>query len=234
MVYVVHGFNVDRPSGHESLFAFAQRLASRTPDAAYVAVTWPGHSWAGPASYPLEGNDADDSAVELARFIDRVHPAGTELSFVTHSLGARVVLGAVRRLAPGRYPLTEVCTMAAAVDDFSVSIPSAYRAEVERAGRVAVLASERDAVLRLAYPLGDFLQSFLFFWKDVPGLALGYHGPRAAPNRPIPANVRHTQIPRAVGAGHGDYLFSGTPNARQARAAAFAAAVVARDAAPEY
>ena len=228
-MYLVHGFNVNRASGQGKLAELGAQVLARAADTAIVVVTWPGDSWAGPASYPFEGNDADDSGSELARFIDRVHPAGTELSFVSHSLGARVVFETVKTLAPARYPVRQVCVMAAAIDDFSVSATEDYRVEVELAGRVAVLASARDPVLRLAFPLGDLLQAFLFFWKDVSGLALGFHGPRPSGSYAVPANVVHVQIADSLGVGHGDYLYAGTPNEAQSRAAAFATAAMAGD-----
>ena len=233
VIVLVHGFNVDRPSGQAKLHAFAGKLPGAT-DAAIVAVTWPGDSWAGAASYPFEGNDADDTAIELARFLDRVIIEGTPLSFASHSLGARVVFGAIERLEAGRYPIGQLCVMAAAVDDFSVSAPADYRPPVEAAERVAVLASQSDSVLKWAYPLGDLLQSFLFFWKDHVGLALGYHGPRPYQRLGVPTDVLHEQIATSLEVSHGDYLFDGEPSAKQARAAAFANAVLAGEAAPRY
>jgi hypothetical protein len=114
--------------------------------------------------------------------------------------------------------------MAAAVDDFSVSETYVYRKQVEAAKRVAVLASERDNVLRWAYPLGDTIQSFFFFWKDIPGAALGYHGPRASYDEKVPANVEHVQIPTHCGVDHSDYLWNepGKPSELEKRALAFA------------
>ena len=221
VVFLVHGFNVDRAGGQAQLKAFADRLRLAA-DVALVAVTWPGDSWAGPASYPLEGNDADDTAAELAKFIQWVLPRQTELSFVSHSLGARVVFETVKRLPPRAYRVAQLCVMAAAVDDFSVSEPPVYLRQVEAASRVAVLASERDNVLRWAYPLGDLLQSFVFFWKDAGGLALGYHGPRPGRFDPVPANVTHVQIPTNCGVDHSDYLFPGQPSPLELRAVAFA------------
>jgi hypothetical protein len=225
VVFVLHGFNVDRVGGQKQLKAFADRL-NIPGNPAFVALTWPGDSFAGPASYPLEGNDADDSAHELAKFIEWAIPPGTKFSFTSHSLGARVVMETIKRL-PRDYPIDQVCVMAAAIDDFGVSEPKTYRAEVERATRVAVLASERDNVLRWAYPLGDFLQSFLFFWKDVSGSALGYHGPRPTQDKhSVPENIEHVQIPTSAGVDHADYLFPEEPSPLEERAVAFANAAM--------
>ncbi len=248
VTFLIHGFNVNRTSGRTKLHAFAEGLVAQRPatpgaaaggdggaaDPAMVAVTWPGDSWAGPLGYPLEGNDADDTAAALADFIETWIPAGATLDFVTHSMGGRVAFETMKRLPRGAYTYGQVCVMAAAVDDFSVSEPPVYRGVVERATRVASLASRSDLVLRLAYPLGDLAQAFLFFWKDVSGLALGYHGPRPGRFTPIPPNVVARQIPDAAGVGHGDYLYDGTPNAKQQRAVGYAARVLDGMAGPGY
>ena len=226
VVFLTHGFNVNRDSGQAQLHDFAAALP-RAAGAALVVVTWPGDSWAGAAGYSFEGNDADDSGAELARFIDRVLRAGAELGFVSHSLGARVVMETIKRLDAARWPVTQVCVMAPAIDDTSVSTPRVYRNAVEDSQRVAVLASEGDRVLRWAYPAGDLLQAFVFFWKDVSGAALGLHGARADGRWSVPENLLARVVPRGDGVDHGDYLFAGAPSDKQRRAAAFADAVLA-------
>lgn len=233
VAFLVHGFNVNRRDGQEKLLNLARNLPSN-PDTACVAVTWPGDSWARFASYPFEGNDADDTGTELARFIDRVLPAGTELAFVSHSLGARVVMECLRRLGAGRYPVGQVCVMAAAMDDTSLADAHLYLKVAEDAGRVAVLSSARDKVLRFAYPLGDALQAFLFFRRDDAGRALGLRGPRAKESEAVPTPVTHTQIPNARNVDHGDYLDGEFPNPSQRAAAQFADAVLSGRPSPEY
>jgi len=234
VTFLIHGFNVNRPNGQATL----ARLAASLPSAsggALVAVSWPGDSWANFASYPLEGNDADDTAAELARFIDRVLLPGTVLSFVSHSLGARVVMGTIMRVR-ARHPVNQVCTMAAAIDDFSLAHPRDYGLIAPRVARIAVLASRKDKVLRLAYPVGDLVQAFLFFRKDRRGGALGYHGPKPSGSHVVPPNVFCVQVPEApLEVDHGDYFPGGaTPNEQQKRAARFADAVLSGIDRPTY
>jgi pimeloyl-ACP methyl ester carboxylesterase len=239
LTFLVHGFNVQRARGRLSLTGFAQQLPSIS--GGIVAVLWPGDSLVGPLSYLFEGRDSDDTAAELARYIDRVVTAGTELSFVGHSLGCRVVMETVRRLTGGRYPIRQLCLMAAAIDDFSLALAENYRAAVGSSDRVAVLASKRDQVLKLAYPAGDLFQSFLFFFKETAGLALGYHGPKSRREQSVPDNVFHVQIPDSRGSNHSHYLPEDGPpgddpdrNRNRASAARFAEAVLNGTASPRY
>lgn len=232
ITFLLHGFNVDRQYGQDSLFRLAARL-SRTIAGALVMVLWPGDHWARAISYPFEGNDADDTAAELARFIERVVQPSTKLSFVSHSLGARVVMETLKRLG-GFYPVGQVCLMAPAIDDCSLSDPEAYASLVDATARVAVLASHRDSVLRLAYPIGDLLQAFFFFGKDSSSLALGYHGPKAVEGQSIPAGVYHVQIPDERNSDHSDCIPAEAPSPNQLSAVAFAQEVLQRALMPQY
>jgi len=144
----------------------------------------------------------------------------------------------VKRLMRQKYHVQQVCLMAAAIDDDSLSIPRVYRAAAGAARRVAVLASREDRVLKWAYPVGDLLQAFAF-WRDSPGLALGYHGPRSHGADHVPVQVYAEQIPDSRKSDHGDYIPgpSGTPATHlrnQVSAASFANAVLSGDTDPEY
>lgn len=236
IVFLLHGYNVNLRDGRGSLSRFAGMLPHHQANG-LVASLWPGDSWIGAASYPLEGRVANDSAVNLARFISDVVPQSTPISFVTHSLGARVGLGAMNRLY-GSHNVEQVCVLAAAVDDSSPADVDVYRPGVEGSRRVSVLSSKKDEVLLWAYPLGDLLQAFLFFWREQAGLALGWHGPRPARGMPIPGNVEHEAIPKARSAGHGDYLPPPDPavnaNAEQKSTADYVDAVLSGASDPSY
>ena len=241
VTFLIHGFNVDNQAGIQSLSKLAEELSGNIPGA-IVFVLWPGDSPIGPLSYSFsEGEQANDTALELARFIESHVSRTIPVNFVAHSLGCRVALETTRRLhhmANGRksvYPVKQVCLLAAAVDDDSLSIPSQYKPAAERAERVVVLSSVADDVLRLIYPLGDLIQAFVFFWKESFGLALGYHGPKAHGDlstfyeeeedevavQEVAANVTAVAIDKSFGVNHGDYLPSANISDKQKAAAAF-------------
>lgn len=224
--FLIHGFNVGLSRGRARLARLAAELEP-TPAGALVAVLWPGDHFARGLSYAFEGRDADDSGDFLADWIARVVPRGS-LCFATHSLGARVALRAIERLA-GAFSIEQVCLMAAAIDDDALAPGGRHADAAARCRRIATLASRHDRVLRYAYPAGDLLAAFLSFWRDAPGLALGYRGPRGAP-----ANVVPCQIPDARRARHGDYLPDAPPRPNQRSAARYASQVLAGDGSPRY
>ncbi len=233
IVFLLHGFNVDRQEGRDALHALAMRLPSMR-DAALVAVLWPGDHWSGALSYSFEGRDADDTGKELARYIVRTLPRGTRISFASHSLGARVILHAMRYLRNYGFRAEQICMMAAAIDDTSLAAPSEYLSACDATRRLTVLASRKDRVLQLAYPAGDWLQSFLFWRREEYGQALGYHGPRARRTNPVPNNVLHYQIADTTNVGHTDYMPDTPINRKQEDAAAFCNQVLRGDRLPTY
>ena len=236
VTFLVHGFNVSLTDGRDRLLKLADML-QHSVAGALVATLWPGDSpFLGPISFPFEGDDADDTAENLVRFVVTSLRPETPISFVTHSLGARVAMRTAEGLIAYGFPIDQVCLMAAAIDNDSLAHDGVYRQATEHAGRVAVLHSNEDEVLRCAYPAADLLQAFLF-WRDSPGFALGYRGPVAAVGHggPVPGNV----IDKAVGrydVDHGDYLppASAQPNTKQQRAVGYARDMLARVPCPSY
>jgi hypothetical protein len=243
VVFLVHGYNVSRDAGRRALTAFIGSLPC-VQDAIVFAVLWPGDHYTDFLSYSFEGDDADDSAKELVKFVRDSLPRSARLCFVSHSLGARVVMAAVKRLARAGWTdnIDQVCLMAPAIDNDSLTDTDrrAYVAATRAAKRVAVLSSTKDSVLRFAYPAGDLLQAIFFSDTDGPGWALGYTGPSPypPPDGLLAARIHHAAIPASRGAGHGHYLPTMKPTdeekANQRSAAAFADAVLRGDPAPAY
>jgi esterase/lipase superfamily enzyme len=106
VVFLVHGFNVTATDGAAVLPQFGHPLTSLGADAAAVSVLWPGHARIGPLCYPFETNNADDSAVELSKFIQVNLSHCPRISFVSHSLGARVVMQTIQQLRIMEFPWT--------------------------------------------------------------------------------------------------------------------------------
>lgn len=204
VAFLVHGFNVSRAAGMVELQAFGSALTALA-DGAAIAVLWPGDSVIGALSYPFETNKADDSAVELAKFIADQLPQKPRISFVGHSLGCRVVMETVRQLWIKGIAVDQVCLMAAAIDNDSLSVMTEYGAAARYAARVGVLYSSADKVLRGAYPIGNLLSAFLH-WSATSDAALGLTGPQSSSPNTLPTDVQGVGIPKNDGVDHGDYL----------------------------
>jgi len=194
----IHGFNVSRPKAVRSYVTLEGEL-QLTSDQAFFGVLWPGDYWLPVVNYPAEAADAEQSGRYLAEYLDAHFAGAASVSFISHSLGGRVLLEAVKQL--GR-PVREVCITAGAVDNDCLK--SQYAGAKAKAERVSVLASRKDKVLKLAYPLGDFGSDV--FWNDSDNPwrgALGLKGPN--PFEP-PPRVRHRQIADQLGYDHGHYF----------------------------
>src|SRR5260370_23121403 len=98
----------------------------------------------------------------------------------------------------------------------SVARPSRYRDAVSRAGRVFWLASQRDLVLRYAFPVGDLVASILF--GGYTQSALGLVGPRPCSAMPLTTPRRCSPARSTPRIGN-----------RAAREAAVSSALPARD-----
>lgn len=197
VVFATHGFNVNQDEGIHSLARLEGALGLPEGAFVFIGVLWPGDWWVPVVNYPAEADDAVQCGRSLAAFIDARLTQASNVSLVSHSLGARVVLEAVKTMAR---KAREVCVLAAAADDDCLTT-NQYRDARMNAKRTSVLASRGDTVLELAYPAGDFL-SDLFYDDDSPWRkALGYHGPH-----PFPEELAlYAQIPGKK-YGHGDYL----------------------------
>lgn len=198
VVVAIHGFNVSRPKAVRS-YATLETALALGPDHVVFGVLWPGDSWLPVINYPAEASVAVKCGQDLAAFLDDRMAHAASLNFISHSLGGRVLLEAVKALSR---PAREVCVTAGAVD--SNVLRKRYLAAKDNAHRVSVLASSKDKVLKLAYPIGDFGADVLFGDNDSPWKgALGLKGPKPTE---APPKVAHRQIPSASGYGHGDYF----------------------------
>ncbi len=198
VIIAIHGFNLSRPKAVRA-YATLERMLALTDDQVFLGVCWPGDGWAPVVNYPWEASDARKCGDLLAAWLTTAIPRAQSFSFVSHSLGGRLLLQAVRSLAR---PAGEVCITAGAVDDDA--LVKEFAALKDKARRVSVLTSRRDKVLLGAYPLGDLISDLFLGDKHSPWHgALGFYGPNPAG---APGNMTHRPIPKALGYDHGDYF----------------------------
>src|SRR6185312_11437395 len=130
------------------------------------------------------------------------------VSFVTHSMGARVALETVRATLAGRgqQPApafdTAILTAGAVADD--IMDQSDFTDTVNAFSRFVVVSSMDDTVLSGAFPAGNWVEQLL--WLDDPGRdeALGRYGPRLKAGSP--ALPKTAWYPLTGGYNHGDYI----------------------------
>lgn len=200
LLFGTHGFNTSFRTGALQLARFDADLALRD-SAVFVGILWPGDAAVPFINYPFEAADAVECGRQLAALCNLRCQAAANLSFVSHSLGGRLILEAVRRLSR---KARMMCLMAAAVDRDVLT--NQYRAALRNAEHVYVLSSTKDRVLRLAYPAGDFL-SDLFGDGDSPfRSALGLRGPSPAAG----PDVDDSRIPADPPCDHMGYMPGGS------------------------
>jgi alpha/beta hydrolase family protein DUF900 len=199
VLFAVHGFNVNQRSAIGS-FAALDRYLNLGESDILIGVLWPGDFWVPVVNYPFEGSDAIDCGRKLADYCARYLTSIQSLSFMSHSLGARLVLEAVANLAPSR-KARFVCLAAGAIN--RDCLETEYAAAAANALSIAILASHKDTVLKVAFSLGDPISDILhddhrFFEK-----ALGYDGP---PPEAAPMLLGPWQIPDSYDYKHSSYL----------------------------
>ncbi len=198
LLFGTHGFNVNREEGVNSLSAWAN-LLNLGGSTLFIGVLWPGDSrWLPVVDYPFEGCEATASGQMLAPFIDKNLTGAASISFVSHSLGARMVLETVRQL---RRPVRRLFLMAGAIGDNCLI--AEYQDAAAKIKEISLLASHEDYVLKLAFPVGNLAAEIITtghpYWQS----AVGYDGP----DNSRPANLHAGwQIPDNWDYGHGDYL----------------------------
>jgi pimeloyl-ACP methyl ester carboxylesterase len=202
LLFAVHGFNVRQKRAIES-FAVLDRTLALGETSVLIGVLWPGDWWIPAVNYPFEGEDAMDCGRRLATYCT-THLAGARsISFLSHSLGARLVLEAVQHL-PRRVSM--VCLTAGAIN--RGCLEGGYATAARNIDRIYVLASHDDTVLKLAFPVGDPISNVLHDDHDFFERALGYNGPSGG----SASLVREPwQIPDDYDFGHGSYLPSDDP-----------------------
>jgi len=203
VLIATHGFNVNRPDGIDHLHAW-QEILQLPPNSAFVGILWPGDSiWAHGLDYPGEPRVADQAGQLLAPFIDQYFAGANNISFASHSLGARVVLETVARM---NTPVRRVILMAGAIDDNCLN--TEFQNTAGKIGTISVLASRKDHVLSALFPLGNLIGGIIAEGHPWWHAAIGHAGPQ----KQWPSNfVSPFMIPDGWCFDHGSYLHLDPP-----------------------
>lgn len=196
ILFVIHGYNNKQSDGVHAISRL-ETLLNLPASAVFVGILWPGDSHAGFISYPVEKPTANLTGQKLAAFCNRELTQVASFSFASHSLGARVVLETIRRLDR---ETRSACLMAAAIE--RTCLEKEYTDAFGKTGHIYVLASEKDLVLRLAFPFGNFFGHVLDPTSNPLSGALGFRGPPRA----IGNTVQPWQIDGKLDYEHGEYL----------------------------
>jgi hypothetical protein len=203
VLFAVHGFNVNQPHGAVSLGLLDNYLALAAPGL-YVGVLWPGDSVIPIVDYPFEGSVALDCGRRLADFCNDFCSSAQTISFVSHSLGARLVLEAVSGL---KRKARSVCLTAAAINRDCLT--TEYAIAAQKSEQISILASREDLVLKVAFSVGDPFADLLHEDHTPFQVALGSEGP------PTPTQVRApwqiSDSGQTGDYGHSDYLPPSSP-----------------------
>lgn len=197
VLFVTHGFNVSYAEGARSLARLAANLQLGA-NVLVIGVLWPGDFFIPAINYPEAAVPAIEAGQTLGDLCNASLNGAASVSFVSHSLGARVVLEAVERLNGRKARM--LCLAAGAVNDDCLTVE--YAAAPAKTLATYTLASVNDRVLQLAFPIGDLIGEILVDDHSPFHEALGRHGPR--PAAPPPADP--IQIPDSQDYGHHNYL----------------------------
>lgn len=198
VLIATHGFNVNRQQGIDSLSNW-ESLLQLVPSSIFVGLLWPGDSvWLHGLAYPGEPKVANETGQLIAPFLDSNFAGAASISFASHSLGARVILETMSKMARK----LRTCTlMAGAIDDNCLN--TEFKATTVKVEEISVLASKKDEVLSAAFPIGNILGGIIAAGHPWWHAALGHTGPTS----PWPSSFEAPfMIPDGWNYGHGNYL----------------------------
>ena len=202
LLFATHGFNVSQKEGACSLGLLDEYLDLTPPDL-MVGMLWPGDGGIPIVDYPFEGGVAEDCGRRLAAFCNVSCATAQSVSFLSHSLGARLILEAVANLIR---KANSVCLTAAAINQDCLT--TQYNKAAINSERISILASREDNVLKVAFAVGDPFADLLHDDHTPFEKALGSEGPPL----PAPVQVRAPwQISDRDNYGHSSYLPPSTP-----------------------
>jgi esterase/lipase superfamily enzyme len=164
----IHGYNRTEDQVAQDYIALSAALKQDC-----IAYSWPGG--AHPLDFPAAVARANLAGYRLTDVLSMRHLRASSENVVTHSLGARVALTALKA---GLFRVKKLILMGATVDWNVFDRGAEFERVATCCESIHVLYSNRDDVLKLAFPLGDFGGDHR---------ALGLDGPREPLD--VPENI---------------------------------------------
>ncbi len=143
---VIHGFNCTEAQVVQEYTPFSAALAHDC-----LAYSWPGGCH--PLDFPAAAGRSTLTGYRLRDVLSMRHLRSGRDNIVTHSLGARVALTALKG---SRCSIGKLILMGPAVDWNAFDRGGEFENVPECCDSIHVLYSNRDEVLKLAFPFGDF------------------------------------------------------------------------------
>lgn len=150
VLILVHGYNSQQPAVERAYATVRAQLELSFAGVydAIVGLDWPS-SWS-PIGYLGATLRADTASGYLVALIGQLQ-AARSIDIQAHSLGARLVLGALQTSAP----VQDVFLLAPAVPADSLNGGKIDARIIVKFERIVVFSSRRDRVLKYAYPVGS-------------------------------------------------------------------------------
>ena len=157
LLMLIHGYNNEQDEIYDAYSIVEEKVRTHL-DSEYDEVI--GYIWPGGDS-KLDWQPAKRSANAIARrfqqLVRRLAQSALSLDLMSHSLGARVILKAMKQIRGGsgeNLVRNYYCT-AASVDDEVFEEEEEFHSAIDKFGRILIFHSRRDHVLKLAYRLAE-------------------------------------------------------------------------------
>ena len=153
LLMLVHGYNNEQDEIYDAYSIIEEKVRIHL-NSEYDDVM--GYIWPGGDS-KFEWRQAKRSANGVARrfrrLVDRLSESAASLDLMSHSLGARVILKAMKQAKAnnGRVPIRNYYCTAASVDDEVFDPREEFQSAIDKFSHIYVFHSRRDKVLRWAY-----------------------------------------------------------------------------------
>lgn len=154
VLILVHGYNNKQLEVYDAYQTISRKINDIVPNEYdhVIGYTWPG----GNKGYKWEKakSTANDAAKLFSSLIETISKSSTHLDLMSHSLGARVCMSALKKTPDLQLVRNYYCT-AAAVDNESLELGKEFSDSVISCGRIFIFHSFRDGVLRLIYEAAE-------------------------------------------------------------------------------